>query len=87
MVDVIRGLRYLSRQSIALQGRKGEDNLMQLMVVFGTKKINENRQDHLNKSLGNKYTCYDSQNEHLEIIAHPVLSKKNVFFYNWRRVH
>ena len=84
MVDVIRGLRYLSRQSIALQGRKREDNLMQLMVVFGANKTNENIQDHLNKSLGNKYNIYDSRNEHLEITAHQVLSKKNVFFYNWQ---
>ena len=69
MLDVIRGLRYLDRQGIALQGHKGEDNFTQLMVVLEAK--DENIQDHLNKSLGNKCTCHDIQSELLEIIPTP----------------
>ena len=69
MLDVIRGLRYLGRQGIALQGHKGDDNFTQLMVVLGAK--DENIQDHLNKLLGNKCTSQDIQSELLEIIPTP----------------
>ena len=69
MLDVIRGLRYLGRQGIALQGHKGDDNFTQLMVVLGAK--DENIQDHLNKSLGNKCTSHYIQSELLEIIPTP----------------
>ena len=54
LLDVIRGLRYLGRQGIALQGHSGEDNFTQLMILLGAK--DKNIRDHLNKSLGNKYT-------------------------------
>ena len=64
MLDVIRGLRYLGRQGIALQGHKGDDNFTQLMVVLGAK--DENMQDHLNKC-----TSQDIQSELLEIIPTP----------------
>ena len=44
--------------------------------------------DHLNKSLGNKYTSQDIQNKLLKFMARHVLHEKieeiieNVFFYN-----
>ena len=50
--------------------------------------LNENIRDHLNKSLGNKYTNHDNQNEFLEILAYHVLREKtekireNVFFFS-----
>ena len=78
MLDVIRGLRYLGRQGIALQGHKGDDNFTQLMVVLGAK--DENMQDHLNKSLGNKCTSQDIQSELLEIIPTPPWAT----WKNWR---
>ena len=74
MLDVIWGLRYLGTQGIALQGHKGEDNFTQLMVALGAK--DENIQNYLNKSLGNKCTSHDIQSELLEIIpTHPKLKK------------
>ena len=75
MLDVIRALRYLGRQGIALQGHKGDDNFIQLMVALGAK--DENIQDYLNKSLGNKCTSHDFPSELLEIIpTHPALLEK-----------
>ena len=68
-------MRYLGTQGIALQGHKGEDNFTQLMVPLGAK--DENIQDYLNKSLGNKCTSHDIQSELLEIIpTHPALLEK-----------
>ena len=77
-------MRYLSREGIALQGHKGEDDFTQLMFFLGTK--DENIRDHLNKLLGNKYTSHDIQNEVLEIMVHHALCEKieeireNLFF-------
>ena len=44
------------------------------MVLLGAK--DGNIREHLNKSLGNKYTNQDIQNEILEIIADHVLPEK-----------
>ena len=57
LLDVIWGLRYLDRKGIVLQSHKGEDNFTQLMFLLGAE--DENMRDHLNKSLGNKYTSHD----------------------------
>ena len=57
---------------------------MQLMVLLGAR--DKSIRDHLNKSLRNRYTSHDIQNELLEIMVHHVLRKKiekirgNVFF-------
>ena len=48
-LDIIRGLRYLGRQGITLQGHKREDNFTQLILLLGAK--NKNIRDHLKKSL------------------------------------
>ena len=40
LLNVIRGLRYLERQGIALQGHKDEDNFTQLMVLLGANDEN-----------------------------------------------
>ena len=74
LLDVIRDLKYLGKQGIALQGHKGEDNFTQLMVLLAAK--DESIQDHLNKSFGNKCTGHGIQNELSEIIAHHVLREK-----------
>ena len=37
LLDVIRCLRYLVRQGIALQGNENNDNFTQLMMLLGTK--------------------------------------------------
>ena len=57
---------------------------MQVMVLLGTR--DKSIPDHLNKSLRNRYTSHDIQNELLEITAHHMLRKKieqirgNIFF-------
>ena len=84
LLDVIRCLRYLARQGVALQGNNSNDNFTQLMFLLGTK--DENITAHLNRASGNKYTHHDIQNELLDIMArHVILSKlddirKNIFF-------
>ena len=81
---MIRCLRYLARQVIALQGNENNDNFTQLIMLIGRK--DESIIAHLDRSLGNKYTHHDMQNELLNIISrHVLLSKletirKNIFF-------
>ena len=81
---MIRCLRYLARQVIALQGNENNDNFTQLIMLIGRK--DESIIDHLGGTLGNKYTHHDMQNELLNIISrHVLLSKletirKNIFF-------
>ena len=81
---MIRCLRYLARQVIALQGNENNDNFTQLIMLIGRK--DESIIAHLGGTLGNKYTHHDMQNELLNIISrHVLLSKletirKNIFF-------
>ena len=81
---MIRCLRYLARQVIALQGNENNDNFTQLIMLIGRK--DESIIAHLDGSLGNKYTHHDMQNELLNIMSrHVLLSKletirKNIFF-------
>ena len=81
---MIRCLRYLARQVIALQGNENNDNFTQLIMLIGRK--DESIIAHLDGSLGNKHTHHDMQNELLNIISrHVLLSKletirKNIFF-------
>ena len=80
---MIRCLRYLARQVIALQGNENNDNFTQLIMLIGRK--DESIIAHLGGTLGNKYTHHDMQNELLNIISrHVLLSKletirKNIF--------
>lgn len=57
LLHVIGDLKYLGGQGITLQGHQSEDSFIQLMVLPGAK--DKNIRDHLNKSLGNKYTSRD----------------------------
>ena len=67
LLDVIKCLRYLSRQGIALQGHHENDNFTQLLCLLGTK--DEKILKHLDDSIGHKYTHHDFQNKMLHIIA------------------
>ena len=86
LLDVIRCLRYLARQGIALQGNENNDNFTQLMMLLGTKE--ESIVAHLDGTIGTKYTHQDIHNQLLNIMSrHVLLSKletirKNVFFFN-----
>ena len=85
LLDVIRCLRYLARQGIALQKNENDDNFMQLMMLLGTK--DESIIAHLDGAIGTKYTHHDRQNELLNIMScHFLLSKlkkirENVGFF------
>ena len=84
LLDVIRCLRYLARQGIALQGNENNDNFTQLMMLLGTKE--ESIVAHLDGTIGTKYTHQYIHNQLLNIMSrHVLLSKletirKNVFF-------
>ena len=54
LLDVIRCLRYLARQGIALQGNENNYNFTQLMILLETK--DESIIAHLDGRIGNKYT-------------------------------
>ena len=81
-LDVIKCLRYLSRQGIALQGHDENDNFTQLLRLLGTK--DENILKQLDDSIGHKYTHHDFQNEILHIMASQVLRSK---LANIRKCH
>ena len=74
LLDVIKCLRYLSRQGIALQGHDENDNFTQLLRLLGTK--DENILKQLDDSIGHKYIHHDFQNEILHIMASQVLRSK-----------
>ena len=57
LLDVIKCLRYLSRQRIALQGDDENDNFTQLLRLLGMKE--ENVLKHLDDSIGHKHTHHD----------------------------
>ena len=73
LITVIRGLRYLARQGIAIQGTHGSDNFTHLLRLLGTKcllVIEKLERSSLN------FTHSDVQNELLDIMVMQVLSKK-----------
>ena len=70
---IMRCLRYLARQGIAIQGTHGNDNFTQLLKLIGTKDASII--DRLNQG-SQKFTHHDVQNELLDIMAKQVLSKK-----------
>ena len=74
LIEVIKCLRYLARQGIALQGHDGNDNFTQLLRLIGTK--DSNITDHLEGKIGHKYTHNDVQNELLDIMAVLTLQEK-----------
>ena len=74
LLDVLKCLRYLARQGIPLQGLDNEDNLTQLLLLFGTK--DESIANRLQGKAGYKYTHHDVQNELLNIMATEVLRSK-----------
>ena len=70
---IMRCLRYLARQGIAIQGTHGNNNFTQLLKLIGTKDASII--DRLNQG-SQKFTHHDVQNELLDIMAKQVLSKK-----------
>ena len=74
LLEIIRCLRYLGRQGIALQGHDGNDNFSQLLRLLGTH--NKSILDHLEGRIGNKYIHNDVQNELLDIMAVLTLQQK-----------
>ena len=60
LLEVIKCLRYLSRQGIPLQGQNNNDNFTQLLCLLGTK--DKNIIDHLDGKVGHKYNHHDVQN-------------------------
>ena len=73
LIDVIRYLRLLARQGIALQEDANEDNFSQLMLLLSTK--DDNITKHL-ASKKHKYTHREILNELLDLMARQVLSSK-----------
>lgn len=73
LIDVIRCLRYLAKQGIAIQGNPGEDNFTQLLKLLGTK--DPSIQSTLEKTRL-KYTHNEIQNELLDLMAQHVLREK-----------
>ena len=61
LLEVVRGLRYLSRQVITLQGHRGGDNHSKLFVLLGAE--DKKTRDYFNIPLGNKSTSHDIRNE------------------------
>ncbi|XP_057290813.1 zinc finger MYM-type protein 1-like [Hydractinia symbiolongicarpus] len=74
LLDVIRCLRYLGRQGIALQGDDNNDNFTQLLFLLGSR--DSSVMDHINGKIGHKYNHHDVQNELLNLMASQVLRKK-----------
>ncbi len=70
LMNVIRCVRYLARQGVALQGNPDNDNLFQLLKLLASK--DSSIETALAKST-NKYTHNDIQNELLDIMAQHVL--------------
>ena len=74
LLDVIRCLRYLGRQGIALQGHDDNDNFTQLLHLLGNK--DSSIMDHIIGKIGHKYSHHDVQNELLNLMGAQVLRKK-----------
>ena len=74
LLEVIRCLRYLGRQGIALQGYDGIDNFTQILRFLSTN--DKNILYHLEGKIGHKYLHNDIQNEILDIMAVLTLQEK-----------
>ena len=74
LIDIIKCLKFLSRQGIALQGHDNNDNLTQTLLLLGTK--DDNITKHIHGQIGHKYTHNDIQNELLSIMSSHVLRAK-----------
>ena len=74
LLEVIKCLRYLSRQGIPLQGHNNNNNFTQLRYLLGTK--DKNIMDHLDGKVGQIYNLHDVQNEFLDIMEAQVLREK-----------
>ena len=72
LINVIRCLRFLGRQGIAIQGNADRDNLTQLLLL-GSK--DPTIVTNLNKARL-KYTHHDIQNEILDIMSQHVIREK-----------
>ena len=73
MIDVIRYLRFLARQGIAIQGNPGDNNFTQLLKLLRTKYPSIHSM--LEKTTL-KYTHNDIQKKLLELKAQQVLHEK-----------
>ena len=73
LADVIRCLRFLARQGMAIQGNPGNDNFTQLLLLLATK--DPSIQSKLERSRL-KYTHNDIQNELLDLMAQHVIREK-----------
>ena len=73
-MQVIRSLRYLGRQGIALQGHDENDNFMQLLRLLSSN--DKNNLCLLEGKTGHKYTRNDVQNGILDIMAVLTLQEK-----------
>ena len=67
LLQVLRSLRYLGRQGIALQGHDGNNNFTHLLRLLSTN--DKNILYPLEEKIGHKYMHNDVQNEILDIMA------------------
>ena len=74
LLEVIRSLRYLGRQGIALQGRHWNDSFTQLLRLLSTNK--KSILYHLEGKIEHKCTHNDVQNEISDIMAVLTLQEK-----------
>ena len=74
LIDIIKCLKFLSRQGIPLQGHDNNDNLAQTLLLLGTK--DDNITKHIHGQIGHKYTHNNIQNELLSIMSSHVLGAK-----------
>ena len=66
LIDIIKCLKFLSRQGIPLQGHDNNDNLRQTLLLLGTK--DDNITKHIHGQISHKHTHNDIQNELLSIM-------------------
>ena len=76
LIEIIKCLRYLTRQAIPLQGHDGNDNFTQLLFLLGTKDNKSPKMNHFDGKLGDKYNHHDVQNDLLNIMGAQVLREK-----------
>ena len=74
LIDIIKCLKFLSRQGIPLQGHDNNDNLTQTLLLLGTKYDNITK--HIHGQIGHKYTYNEIQNELLTSF-HPMYYAQN----------
>ena len=74
LLEIIKCLRYFSRQGIFLQGYNNSNSFAQSLYLLGKK--DKNIMNHLDGKVGHKYNHHDVQNEFLNIMAAQVLREK-----------